>query len=461
MMRPIMLCALAATVALPTFRASAQQAGPPEPIVRAGIDPPRVVVGQPTTLRIEVLAPNYLTSPPAMPSFQISNAATRQLRSVNINEQHDGATYAGVRFEYAIYPQEAGLYALPEQSVGIKYAAEPPAVRDVSVPLPRLPFEAYVPDAAAAMRPFLSARKLTAEQSVKRSSDKLKPGDAVTRTVRVDAEGTQAMLLPPQTFAAVDGLRLYPAQPVLNDTTDGRADVTTSTRTDSAIYMLERNGSYALPEIVIAWWNTESARIEQIRLEAMPLEVEGGPTAGGLPSGAWTWEAVRDAVIDHWALVSLLFIGIIGLAWGAPAAARRLMRIFQRRHAAYLNSEAWSFRHLRRAAGKRDAADVYFGLLAWLQRFEPVAKVGTIDALTSAAQDPLLDQQIAALRAELFAPQRTSAGWSPRKLIGRLRSARRRLRRRSHRHGLPRVLPDRINPMGEPTARFSNRRVAR
>ena len=65
--------------------ANAQQSGVPEPIVRATIDPPRVMVGQPATLHLEVLAPNYMTSPPELPSFQLRNAVTRQLQSVNSN----------------------------------------------------------------------------------------------------------------------------------------------------------------------------------------------------------------------------------------------------------------------------------------------------------------------------------------------------------------------------------------
>ena len=37
----------------------AQQTTAPEPILNVTLDPLRVVVGQPTTLRIDVLAPNY------------------------------------------------------------------------------------------------------------------------------------------------------------------------------------------------------------------------------------------------------------------------------------------------------------------------------------------------------------------------------------------------------------------
>src|SRR6516162_7580259 len=173
-------------VALALSGARAQTAAP-EPILRTTIDPPRVVVGQKTTLRVEVLAPNYMTAPPELPGFQIRNAVTRQLQSVNINEQQGGTSYAGVRFEFAIYPQEPGSYAIAGQTLIVHYAAEPPATRDAELTLPRIDFAAFVPDAAAALRPFLAAGKLTAEQTVQRSSDRLKTGDSVTRAVTIKA----------------------------------------------------------------------------------------------------------------------------------------------------------------------------------------------------------------------------------------------------------------------------------
>src|SRR5262249_26675683 len=184
--------------------ASADQGGAVEPIVRATLDPPRVVVGQRTTLQIEVLAPNYMTAPPELPSFQVRNAVTREQASVNTNEQRGDTSYAGVRFEYAIYPQEPGSYAITDQKVRVRYAADQPSTREVTLALPRAPFEAFIPAAAGDLRPFVAANTLTMDQAIQRSSDELKAGDAVTRTVTIKAEGTPAMLLPPQEFAAIE-----------------------------------------------------------------------------------------------------------------------------------------------------------------------------------------------------------------------------------------------------------------
>jgi hypothetical protein len=197
-------------LALLTSVASAQQQTVPEPIVRTTIDPPRVIVGQKATLRVLVLGPNYMPAPPVIPDFQLRNAVTQPLGAVNQVETHDGVTYAGVQYEYAIYPQEPGAYAIADQQVTVTFAAEPPKSRQVTIPLPRLAFEALIPEAAQNLDPFIAASALTVEQAVKQSAQNLKVGDSVTRAVTIKAEGTPAMLLPPTTFANIDGLEVYP-----------------------------------------------------------------------------------------------------------------------------------------------------------------------------------------------------------------------------------------------------------
>ena len=451
---------------LPAWDAQAQQATAPQPFARVTLDLPRVIVGQKTTLRIGVFAPNYMTQPPELPGFQIRNAVTRQLSNVNVNEQRDGTAFAGVQFEFTIYPQEAGSYAVTNQKVRVKYAAEPPATREAEVALPPVAFEAFIPDAAAELRPFLAATKLSVEQEIKRSSDQLKAGDAVTRTVTIKAEGTPAMLLPPQQFAAIDGLRLYPAQPALEDTTDGRTDVMTSTRVDSATYMVERPGDYSLPAIDVEWWNVGSGKVEQVHLDAVPLKVAGEPTArnGAAIDGSgrsWTWASLVDLVADHWLLALLLALMVAGLGWAAPVVVRRIAGYYRKRRQAYLQSESFAFGRLRRAVRHRDARTAYFALLDWLRHLEFASPPNTINTFKTVASDPDLNVQIAALENALFARQHESHRWSPRQLLHHVIVARRNLRPRARRRESAR-LPQYLNPAGASNASaHGGRRPAR
>src|SRR5262249_6639184 len=113
--------------------ATAQESVELRPILRAKVEPPTTIVGQKTTLTLDVLAPNYMTKPPELPDFQIRNAVTRTGSTVNLSEQVNGTTYAGVRYEFLIYPQEQGSYSLPAQNVTVSYAADPPASREAII----------------------------------------------------------------------------------------------------------------------------------------------------------------------------------------------------------------------------------------------------------------------------------------------------------------------------------------
>ncbi|MBR0896199.1 BatD family protein [Bradyrhizobium tropiciagri] len=464
MRRPLAIATLMFSLVAPCATLAQQSA--PEPIVRVTLDPPRVVVGQAATLRIEVLAPNYMTAPPELPGFQVRNAVTRQLRSANESEERDGLTYAGVRFEFAIHPQEPGSYAISGQTITIKYAAEPPATREATLALPRIAFEAFIPDAASALQPFLAARNLSIEQTVSRSSDQLKTGDAVTRTVTVKAEGIPAMLLPPVKFATLDGLKLYPAQPSLQDKTEGRPEVLSSVRVDSAVYMLEKAGDYVLPPVDLHWWNIDAQRIDIAHVDAVTLHVAVNPAARGASSTdtsrvGGSWGALRDVIVDHWQAATLALLALAGLGWLMPLMVRAIVARHRRHRAAYLRSETFAFRALRRAARKGDARAVYFALLDWLQRFEPVAPQHTVEAFRTAAHDAALNDEIGAVERALFSPSPGAAGWSPGQLLRRVGGARRRIRRDAARAARRRG-PGQLNPADDRVvSRNRQRRPAR
>ena len=446
----------------------AQQAILPEPIVRTTIDPPRVIVGQKATLHVLVLGPNYMPAPPVVPDFQVRNAVTQPLGAVNQVETHDGVTYAGVQYEFAIYPQESGAYAIADQQVTVTYAAEPPKSREVTILLPRLAFEAFIPDAAQNLDPFIAASALTIEQAVKQSSQNLKVGDSVTRTVTIKAEGTPAMLLPPMTFAAIDGLAVYPGQPVVTDNLDRRTGSSTASRTDEATYMLQAAGEYTLPALDIAWWNVRDNKVEHARVDPVALHVADNPAlhSGGAVDASparQDWHSVFDWILDHLLISALALFALGALLCAAPLAVRRARQSTAQRRSAYLNSEAFWFAQFKAAGHDRDPAKVYFALLNWLQRFEPLAPRGNLDALKQAAADPELDREIASIQTALFAPQTGGAfDGSSRRLLKRVSLVRRRLLRSAPAQARQKILPDSLNPvMSRPQVNPLRRPVAR
>jgi hypothetical protein len=446
---------LRATLVLVTLTppAHAQQ-----PILRVAIDPPRVVVGQSTILRLDVLVPNYMTGAPVLPDFQLRNAVTRALKTINATEQHDGVTYAGVRYAFAIHPQEPGAYAIADRKITVRFAADPPATREATVAVPPVAFEAFIPDAAAGLDPFLAANRLTIEQAVQQSSDPLQVGDSVTRTVTIRVDGLPAMSLPPVRFAAPEGLALYPAQPRLEEKSESRTDELSATRIDAATYMAERAGDYRLPEIELRWWNLRAQRIERARLDAVSFAVAASPQPAAAPESGGV-PALVEWLLRHWPAMALATAAAVALGFVSRPAAIAIGAWYRRRREAWLRSEACAFRRLRAAARTGDANAVYDALIGWIERFDPAAPDRTIGSLTTATGDRLLAAEIEALERRLFAPPSFTAGWSPRMLMRRVRAVRRRPLARPARAA--HALPPALNPTAPAPARRRPRAVAR
>jgi hypothetical protein len=437
-------------------------------VVTATIDPQRVVVGQKATLLVTVLAPNYMPTPPTIPDFQVHNAVTRSLGSVNQVDQREGVTYAGVQYEFAVFPQEPGLYAISDQKITVTYANDPPQSRTVSTALPRIAFEAFIPDAAQDLDPFVAATALTMTQEMKQSSQGLKVGDSVTRTLTVKADGTPAMLLPVATFAKIDGLAVYPGQPAVQDNFDRRTSAVSTARVDEATYMLEKAGDFTLPAIEFAWWNVRDGKIERAHADAVVLHVAENPalhesgSIGGKEAKR-DWHVYLDWIFDHLLLSVVVLLTLIAAAWVAPHTVRTLRRRIALKRGEYLNSEAWSFAQLRAAGRRRDPEKIYRALLDWLERFGAGKPLETIGAFKQSAQDAELDHEIALIEARLFGPPGgEDVKWSARRLMKRIKLARRRLLQPSATPVAKIDLPKELNPVTTyPQLQFELRPVAR
>jgi len=465
MMR-LLTCGLAIAL-LVESPVSAQLAASPEPTVTATIDPPRVVVGQRATLIVTVLAPNFMPAPPELPDFQVRNAVTRSLGAVNQVDHRGDVTYAGVRYEFAVYPQEPGSYAVAGDKITVTYAADPPQTRTVTIELPRISLDAFIPDAAQNLDPFVAAEGLTLEQSVKQSSQGLKVGDSFIRTLTVKADGTPAMLLPPASFARLDGLALYPGQPSLQDNLDRRTSALVATRTDEATYMLEKPGDYTLPAIDLAWWNVRDGKIERARADSIVLHVAANPAAPSHAAverepAAWNWRTPLAWLLDHWLLLAIAGFALALIAWCAPALVGSIRRQIANRRAAYRQSEAWFFERLEAALHEGNSNKAYLALLDWLKRFTPSPSVNSVDAFKQAAQDPELDQEIAGLESSLYGPHgRETSVWSPTRLIKLIRRARRRLLQFPAGSMAKQALPAELNPLATYREVMQRRPVAR
>ena len=418
----------------------AQEQEPPDgPFVRVQVDPDSVTVGQAAVVRVTVLAPTWFPKPPVWPSFEIANALVMLPpdSSRSISERIGRDNWAGIVRSYRFYPQLAGEYRITGQSLDITYAD--PQTRqpiEVSIDVPDIVVISTVPPGAEALDPLLIGTSLTLEEEITGITDELEAGDAVVRTVTAQIDGMPAMFLPPLIQSLDDaGLSALVRQPVVEDQANERSGtIETATRTESVSYVFETGGTFTLPAIELAWWNTETGTVETAKLAETALDVASAPGAPRAESAS----SRTDRVTIWGALVVALF-GILAAVFFLTR--HRLQTWKANRHARYIESEKYGFRCLKRAVKSGSLSDVDRQLTIWL------AQVGKDDRCSddvSSARDVL-----SRAFEQRYAPAGQPAALTDRErrdLLAALRRASAQLPSRAARSADHR-LPTRLNPV--------------
>lgn len=83
------------------------------------------------------------------------------------------------------------------------------------------------------------------------------------------------MAFTPLFFSKIDGLGVYPAEPIVEDSYD-RGSLK-GKRVETVTYVFEREGSFEIPEIAIWWWDLGRKALRKVVLSSLRATVSGGP----------------------------------------------------------------------------------------------------------------------------------------------------------------------------------------
>lgn len=419
----------------PQVRVELEQTGP-------------IYVGQSLRLNVTVLVPNYFLSSPQFPLFDLPGAVVTMPGggSANLNEKIDGVTYAGIKRTYLIVPQQAGTLILPPAEISFQYAAVPGQSSPGSVKLPPEKIDVLLPPGAKTAQGSIAVVPMTIKQQVEGLAKPMHVGDAMTRTIEIDADHTQSMMIPPPSFTAPTGVRIDRKDPQLTDLTGDQGQFEGGRRIDVVTYRFEQPGSYTLPKVSVSWFDPGTQKTQQ----AEAPEIQVTVVAAAAPKAAIAPQLPKHAALppgeptdwQRWILPAVVLLGILMIAWLVrrwPARIRGF--VSARRHARH-ESEGAYFERLMAACRSNDPAGSYAALAAWVQRAGAVS----IGDYVQAAADDALARQVRELGRHLYAC-RTSAGqWSGAALAGVLETVRRSSRQR---HNPPRRWLSVLNPANE------------
>jgi hypothetical protein len=385
-----------------------------------------VLVGQQVEIGVRIVAPNYFLSAPVFPDLQIPGAVVTMPDETGINssETVDGVTYAGIEKTYVFVAQQPGEFALPPLRIEFRYADDSAKPVTGSVELPPSKITVNLPAGATSLADAAPAARITIDQTLDRSVEGIKAGDALTRTLAIFAARTQAMMIPPTHFDAPDGVRVYPADPVLSDETRDHVGFVGGHRTDRATYVFEKAGDYTLPAIEIGWVDPATQQRQASTAPAIAVHVAANAAATAAiapePPEQAPAPPPRKFAWRLWA--SVIALGIVLLATLLLIARRIVpdMRdVLAERRSERLDSEAHAFARVEQACRSNSPIAAYEALLAWC------LKCGwpSLASCVRTHPHPALGAQIERLESALYSTQ-PETPWNGAELLAALRDAR-------------------------------------
>lgn len=321
--------------------------------------------------------------------------------------QINGERYDVYQWIWAFFPQKSGeLTIAPQAFYGrIQYQGRLKQVKDQTQPL-QLTVKPK-PEIYPAQSTWLPAESLTLTEAWQ-INQPIRVGDAITRTIQLDAQGLLHSQLPDLQLPNQAGFQRYP-EPAKQENQVTSTGIHSQKTVEVAIVPTEA-GTLTLPEITLNWWNTDTNRLQTARLPAKTLTVLPAITSEPDPQQKSTeivpHETLTESTATHsettgWqiavaALMGLWFLTLLGFSiWIVKLQNQLKKQTSQNQQTTEQNDQAWSnlpkkiSDKCNRTLTESDAKELFTAWLQW-QNHHP--------NLTS----ELLETSLSALKAHLY-----------------------------------------------------------
>ncbi len=222
------------------------------------------------------------------PELASGDAVIKRLgEDSNYQTMFNGKRYSVIERRYAIYPQQSGELSIKpilfdgrmvtttnrRQSIFDSLQQRSQIKRVTSKGVTR---EVKAIPAGYTGKQWLPAKSVQLVEEWPEQQG-LVVGEPVTRTLALLVDGITSAQLPTLNMATPEGLKSYPDQPLLKETTSAQG--ITALRQEKIALVATAPGELTLPALEVTWWNTDTGKQEVARLDARTIKVKAA--AGG------------------------------------------------------------------------------------------------------------------------------------------------------------------------------------
>lgn len=374
---------------------------------------------QPDTLHVQAQARYTLRLYQAVSvrelAFHAPESALAEIRPSG-ESIHDvtrnGQRYRVTERRYAVFPFASGALQLTGGHVSLRTDGVSSPERRIDAP----PLTRNVSPVPAGQRAdeWLPARAVTLTESWQPDALQLRPGQALRRTIRIEAKGVAAAQIPPLAPGA-DGFALHPEPPRLEEREeDGWI---TGIREQSWRLVPRQGGDFTLPILQLSWWDSVAGQPRQATLPARSIAVMASPGASdrvtddrvapaAAPAPAPQRAPAAPAADTNATSTSAALLAAMAIV-AAGAAFTRKYR------------DTRTLRHIRRACHDNDPVAAHATLLQWSREIGAPGPANLL-ALAHHLGGSRTRQELATLDRHLYGEQ--PPPWNGQQLITALRS---------------------------------------
>ncbi len=351
------------------------------------------------------------------------------------SEAVDGVSYLTQRHELTVYTQNTGEIVLP--SFRVRFAGKTTFLSDpqpMEAFTPELRFQSKRPPGTDSLGLVVAATEMEVAQTWRpASTGTLFAGDVIERIITRRATGTTAMLLPPVSAKAPEGVRVYAVDPIVQDQT--QRGLARAERIDTIKYQFATPGTWALPDLQLVWWDPQVSEVKRQVLRGETVSVNDAVAAAAEESQPLYQKSV--------VMLTILAVGI-GLA---VTLTCRTMRHLGVRWRAWRNSpEVLATRCVLSTCRANNAPAAYAAFIQWARIVLPIEGGPDLDQLLEPRHASDLRHEWQVLSKHIFGSAKSESRWSGQRFAAAFVRGRRVLKPTKceyhHRCDLPQINPD-------------------
>lgn len=386
------------------------------------------------------------------PAFDINGADDWIIRGLGnptvINEvDKNGNPIRKITFKYALFPQKSGELTIPAvwfngYTLNNDMSAEDIFNQDIfniSVRMPSLfgmdkPVSLRAPEQKINILPvpggykgswWLPAQSVRLESKWDKDISNIKAGEAISRTVTLEAVGVTENQLPEINFPSAVGLKQYPEKPELKGGLYNQNPAAQEKIVN--VYIPEKSGKITIPAIKVDWYNTKTQTFEQALLPAEEIEVL--PGLGYTATEPQVTEPVKaepepEAKPENLAPMTdndnkastksqYEYFGL-GLAFICGLLLGYLLLRYQNKNRAKPECEMRQYpSFLIKKAYQNDFRALRDGLISWATGFYDNKPINNLKDIVKAADDEEFGRQMDIILTKLYNPK-DEVLWNPK-----------------------------------------------